>query len=73
MQVRLKYESDGRCAMHRAETCMVLYKQHQKCGTYLCPFYKPEGCKDWVRLDRPNSVVLIPPEEVIFERRQDGD
>ena len=31
-----------------------------------CPFYKPKGCNDWVRIDTKTSVYLLTPEE--YER-----
>ena len=33
------------------------------CGTYLCPFYKPAKCKDWIRIEDDDGVNCIPPEE----------
>lgn len=35
-----------------------------KCsGKDNCPFYKPEGCKDWIRVVRDNEEWIMPPEE----------
>jgi len=28
-----------------------------------CPFYKPKGCEDWIRVERDGQVWLVPPEE----------
>lgn len=34
------------------------------CG-YKCPFYKPRGCRDWVRVERGRRIRLYTPEEYI--------
>ena len=41
--------------------CAIL-TDNSRCG-YRCPFYKPTGCEDWVRLETKNEIFLIPPEE----------
>lgn len=43
--------------------CKLLRQDHEKCGTYKCPFYKPQGCKDWVRVEDGQGVSLVPAEE----------
>lgn len=43
--------------------CRILHKIEEKCGTYKCPFYKPKGCRDWVRIDDRQGSNIIPPEE----------
>ncbi len=43
--------------------CLILSGGHKDCGTYACPFYKPEGCRDWIRLDLECGVRLIPPDD----------
>lgn len=43
--------------------CLILSAAHEECGTYKCPFYKPSGCADWVRLDGRLGAVIVPPEE----------
>lgn len=42
------------------------------CGTYKCPFYKPIGCKDWVKIENEGGVELYTPEEYkeAWEKRQ---
>ena len=35
-----------------------------------CSFYKPEGCKDWVRYERQGKVYLVDPEEQDFMYRR---
>lgn len=44
--------------------CRLLIRSHKGCGSYKCPFYKPQGCKDWVRIDDRMGVNLIPPEDL---------
>ena len=48
--------------------CRVLSKMFDGCGTYRCPFYKPEGCRDWIRIDDRMGVNLIPPEDYRREK-----
>lgn len=64
MQIRFFWESDGRCFAMMADGCACLNGLNERCGTYLCPFYKPTGCKDWVRLDTRAMVRLFVPEEL---------
>lgn len=66
MQIRQFYESDGKCFARLIEGCAVLHTMHPKCGTYLCPMYKPKDCKDWVRLDARHMVKMFTPEEVVY-------
>lgn len=35
--------------------------------TFECPFYKPTGCEDWIRLEKGAEKWLIPPEELGLE------
>ena len=62
--IKYKYESDGACFGKSIKGCLILSKNQRGCGTYLCPFYKPTDCKDWIRLDKPNMIVMLPPEAV---------
>ena len=43
--------------------CRVYGTMTVDCGSYKCPFYKPEGCKEWVRIEDRTGVNLIPPED----------
>ena len=58
-------DGDGTCFASVAlnEGCSILSAIADSCGTYRCPFYKPEGCKGWIRLNAKEGVVLIPPED----------
>ena len=42
--------------------CRALAVISDNCGRD-CPFYKPTGCKDWVRIEDKMGVNFIPPEE----------
>ena len=68
MQIRHKYETDGRCVSKLRDGCVVLGDECRKeCGTYGCPFYKPKGCQDWVRIEADNGLIrLFAPEEVTY-------
>lgn len=37
------------------------------CNSTHCPFYKPAGCKDWIRLERGRKVYILAPEEYYEE------
>ena len=50
--------------------CKVLIRKHEKCGSHKCPFYKPSGCKGWVKVIDSSGTFLIPPEDWYdFKRR----
>lgn len=40
--------SNDKCYAQVMGTCGILNTE-QECS-YKCPFYKPKGCKDWVRV-----------------------
>lgn len=63
MLVRYKWQSDGKCFAKLKDGCAVLSEQIKGCGSYLCGFYKPNGCKDWVRVERSMMVVMLEPDE----------
>lgn len=50
------------------KTCRILCGSELKCGSS-CPFYKPEDCKDWVRVEDEEGISLVPPEEYYAIRR----
>lgn len=70
MLIRKMTETDGVCfskceKREYPNECVALQDTYENvCGTYGCPFYKPLGCEDWVRLDSEESVRLYPPEEL---------
>lgn len=63
MQRRKYKDTDGKCFADKAEECTVLGKKQLWCGTYRCPFYKPNGCRDWVRVETAKYVIMFAPEE----------
>lgn len=57
-------DSDGRCfADFNGAECLATEGYVKECRTYLCPFYKPQGCKDWVKLEHADYIEMIPPED----------
>jgi len=50
-------------ALQHEEGCTVLIAPEDRCGTIGCPFYKPEGLKDWVRITDKDGTFILPPEE----------
>lgn len=59
------HECIDRCFAELAGECDLL-KEVEVCD-YTCPWYKPRGCKDWVRLKYHGQEMLCPPEE--YERK----
>ena len=64
--IRREYgDRDGRCCSRLISGCAILLAYDEdSCGSYLCPFYKPEQCRDWIRKDTRQAVWLYAPEEV---------
>lgn len=50
--------------------CRILITKNDVCGTSKCPFYKPDGCKDWVRVEDNRGIFIIPIEEYRDYRRR---
>ncbi len=75
--IRREYgDRDGACfAASVFNECMLMGEYDKNCGSYKCPFYKPFGCKDWVKLEDENGVSLYAPEELDFdgEERKEED
>lgn len=65
MLIRMEQEADGMCFARDMSGCNVLATSDLPpgCGTYKCVHYKPQGCKDWIRL---GVTLMIPPEEVSY-------
>lgn len=69
--IDLKYMHDKCFAESYQGVCRILTIQNDTCRTHKCPFYKPDGCKEWVRIEDNRGVNLIPPEEYeTFRRKQ---
>ena len=59
------------CAMMGLDDeCIGLTGIQPGCGSYQCPFYKPVGCADWIRIEDQDGINLIPPEEYKREERE---
>ena len=56
--------NNEKCCMLNTEKnkCDALTEIHEGCGTAECPFYKPEGCKKWIRFIHEDKVYVAPPE-----------
>lgn len=65
MRIKFKDESDGKCFANMRDGCAVMGSKAPMtgCNSYRCPFYKPSGCEDWMRIEKSASISLIPPEE----------
>ena len=50
--------------------CRVFGMPREDCNSYKCSFYKPQGCKDWVRIEDRTGINLIPPEEAYGGKRK---
>lgn len=72
MRVRYFEESDGKCFARFTKGCAIRTKMHPKCGTYLCEFYKPMGCKDWLKIETDHMVMLFSPEEVSYGKDENN-
>ena len=57
-------------ALHDLKKCSALKHRLETCGTTDCPFYKPEGCKDWIRTESENGEIRIEPLEDYLERKE---
>ena len=53
--------TDGMCGMK------IL--NEEACNSYRCPFYKPQGCRDWIRVERADRIMLVPPEEYFARKK----
>lgn len=69
--IDLKYVKDSCFALApRYGVCKLLTEQHEQCGSQKCPFYKPAGCKDWVRVEDKHGISIVPAEEYYKYRRE---
>lgn len=57
-------DSDGTCFAYfstaMGESCRICGKFLEGCGTYRCPFYKPQDCRGWVRIERKGCLLFLP-------------
>lgn len=68
--IRLEETRQICCAYSITVNCSALTIADEQCGSCRCPFYKPSGCKDWIRIEDDDGVSLIPPEEYYTARRR---
>jgi hypothetical protein len=61
--IDLSYTDDPCFGLLMGRYCGILRKKEEACGTAKCPFYKPVGCEDWVRVEDGQGKNLVPPEE----------
>ena len=61
--INLKNINEPCFAKTKLGVCRVYGLFQEGCGSYKCPFYKPAGCKEWVRIEDRTGINLIPPEE----------
>jgi hypothetical protein len=61
--IDLRFETAPCFALGFRGMCGALSVKNENCGTVKCPFYKPIGCKDWIRVEDCQGVHLVPPEE----------
>ena len=62
--IRKPEETDGPCfALIAGKECGLLIERSKECGTYACSFYKPCECKDWIRVNEPDGILFVSPEE----------
>lgn len=55
-------ECKDRCFATVLGECTVMDFPNDTCDSS-CPFYKPVGCKDWIRLNIKGVNVIVAPEE----------
>ena len=70
--IDLKYVNDPCFAafnVRGTNGCRVLREMSKTCN-FKCPFYKPQGCKDWIRVEEGHDISIVPPEEYLKYRRR---
>lgn len=53
---------EEKCYARLHSGCSVLCHIEPACGAG-CPFYKPAGCEDWVRIEKGGRIWIMPFEE----------
>ncbi len=67
--IDLKYVHDPCYAEMTGGACRALSEKMEYCRSERCPFYKPKGCKEWIRVEDRNGTNIVPPEEYYKYRR----
>lgn len=56
-------DCEDKCFALWSGYCSILTDKIKDDCTPQCPFYKPQGCEDWIRRERHGQIWLITPEE----------
>lgn len=62
-----------KCFADMVGQCAVLSESISTECNSVCPFYKPTGCKDWVRVEDYEGIWLYSPEEYEKEFKNETD
>ena len=69
--IKRKYtDKDGDCASLMGGECDAMKVLSPECGSYMCPFYKPRECADWIKIEKPKHVEFYTPEEYYGGNKQ---
>ena len=58
-----------KCYAEISHDCSLLVETAEQCN-YKCAFYKPKGCRDWIRVETKRHICIVPPEEYAFAIRR---
>ena len=66
-------QTTEKCFAARDGACGIKLFASGICNSCRCPFYKPQGCKDWIRVEESSNITIVPPEEYFETRRREID
>lgn len=49
---------------NKLRDCIALKEVHPECGTTRCPFFKPQGCKDYIRVEKRGEIIFCKGKEI---------
>lgn len=63
--IRNRADADGECFALTVDGsgCKVMSALLPCCGTFECPFYKPQKYRNWARIEADEKICLIPMEQ----------
>ena len=67
--IDLQYIHEPCCSEMANDGCRAMTDKSEFCRSSRCPFYKPQGCKDWIRVEDRQGISVVPPEEYYRYRR----
>lgn len=67
--IDLRYINEPCFAEMSGNGCRALSARSEHCRSQKCPFYKPKGCKDWIRIEDKSGINVVPYEEYLRYRR----